>query len=238
MQGLNFKFYAQNNQIVQDAYDMLIANLHSDGAHPKTICVTGSTSRVGKTTVAVNLAISLTMANWKVLFIDADLRKDFMNKRLAEQNLLGLSDFLATNQPYENIVSSTNFDNLFYITCGDLTSINPIGLLCSQRFDDLLKTGSENFDFVIIDTPSVNAVADPSVVAAKCDATFVVIEMGKTPESNLRTTMEMLKKANVSVTGVILNKADKSEYKSYYGGYNYFKTQQKNKAVAATSEKK
>ena len=235
MQNLNYKFYAQSNPVVQDAYDILVANLHSgiSGVRPRTICITGAAAGVGKTTVAVNLAISLTLANWRVLFVDADLRKDISHKRLAEQNLLGLSDFLASNLPFESILTATNFEHLFYITCGDVTSINPIGLLCSQRFDDLLMTVRDCYDYVVIDTPSINAVADPSVIAAKCDVTYVVTEMGKTTAATLRSSLDILKRSDVSVSGVILNRSDKTEYKTFYGAYNYFKAKSKYKAKKA-----
>lgn len=236
MQKLSFDIYLNDNQVVQDAYDILIANLHDSKNYklPKTICVTGCAPKVGTTTVALNLAVSLAMAKWKVLFVDADIRKPREAKRLGQAAFIGLSDFLTEQLTLTDILCSTNLENLYYITCGDTDNINVIGLLCSHRFSELLEQISVNFDVIILDSPSLSSAGDAQVIAAQTESTLLVALTAKTRRDELNRISEKLSESGANITAVILNRAKKDLYKNHLNAYNYFsetvkKDTQKNK---------
>lgn len=233
MQNPSLELYQNRNQIIQDAYDILIANLYlnSNGNPPKTICIIGCEPNVGKTTVSINLAIALALSNWKVVFIDCDTRKKADKKRLAVESSSGISDYLAEEAEYEDILTETNHSNLTVIPYGNKWNKNPIGLLYSQRFNDLSAKLSKDYDFIVFDTPPWDSNADASVIASKCDRTFVIAEINKTCKADLQKTLSQLKTINANVIGVILNKVNKSEYKNYLGSYNYFKEKKRRKNI-------
>lgn len=229
MQKLETKLYPHPNQIVQDAYDSLIANLfnkHKDDM-PKSICITGSEPGVGKTTIAINFTIALAMAGWKVAFIDGDLRKTGVSKRLDSDKLLGVTDYLAEVAEYGDILASTNFEKFTYVACGDISNKNPVGLLYSPRFDELMEKLKQDFDFIIFDTSALSANADASVISSKTDGIFFVAQIG---DSTVKLQQELarLEGMDVRVLSTILNKAPRSEYKRFMGFYDY-KKKKKNK---------
>ena len=236
MQKLLLDIYPHKNQVVQDAYDILIANLHTENKQemPKTICVAGACPKVGKTTVALNLAISMAMAGWKVVFVDADMRKSRTSKRIDEPTLLGLSDYLTTQMLLADAMCKTNVENLTIITSGDTQSVNPIGLLCSPRFADMTDKLSLAYDFIVFDTPCLNSVGDGSVVAAHTDCTLLVLEAGYSKQKDMRQSIERLQTAGAKVAGIVLNKAKKTEYKRYLSAYNYFSRKKQNEAASRT----
>lgn len=224
MQKLDFDMYINDNQVVQDAYDIVIANLHRSKEErlPKTICITGSAPRVGATSVALNLAISLAIAGWKVVFVDTDLRKPPESKRLSHNSLAGLSDILDGRLLLQDVLCQTNINNLHYITSGDTNSINPIGLLCSNRFSEFLEMAAAEYDTVIFDTPCLNSVGDTQVIASRTECTLLVALAGTTHRSELCQSVRKLKETGVEVVGVVLNRMKKDAYKSHLSAYNYF----------------
>lgn len=224
MQKLETKLYPHPNQIVQDAYDSMIANLfnkHTDNP-PRALCITGSQPGIGKTTIAINFSIALVMAGWKVAFIDGDLRKLSLSKRLGSEKLIGMTDYLAGLAEYDDILTETNFEKFTYIACGDISNKNPVGLLYSQRFDELMVKLKQNFDFIVFDTSALSANADASVISCKVDGAFLVVPMGDSAVQ-LQKEIARLKDFGVNILATILNRAPRSEYKRFMGFYDYKK---------------
>ncbi len=223
MQTKNFNVYIQENQAVQDAYAMLTANIHvnSDKEPLKTITLTSYQTGVGKTTLAINLAITMADSGWRVLLIDTDIRRPVAAKRLNKNTVLGLTDCLAGKSELKDIICTTNVKKFDYISCGD-NHPNPIGLLCSAKFKELLEEVKSQYDFVLFDTPALASVADATIVASKCDTSLIVAEMGNTKLATIKRAKELLEKANANILGVVLNKVKRRDYKKYFEAYNYF----------------
>ena len=220
MQKLGINLYPHHNQIIQDAYDGLITHIYSCDPIPKTLCITSNTPGAGKTTISINLAISFAMAGRNTLLIDTDIRKEYKYKRLGTDKFLGLTDFLTEEVELTEIATVSNIPKLVLITGGKGKISNPLGLLYSPRFDQLMTSAMENFNIVIIDTSSLDVNADSSVIASKADATMLVVEIndsGKTLERNL----ERLHSVNANIIGTVLNKIPKNEYKAHMEYYNY-----------------
>lgn len=220
MQKLSVDIYAQKNQAVQDAYDVLVANICSCDPRPKTLCVTGGAPGVGKTTTSINLAVSLVMAGYSALLIDGDIRKISKHKRLGADNLLGLSDFLTGSMKIDDAITYTNMDNLKIMTCGYMISLNPLGILYSKKFDYLIEETVKKYDFVIFDSSSLGANVDSSVIASKTDGVLIVVEANNSSKA-LERDIAKLNSMGANIIGTVLNKMPKREYKNYMNFYNY-----------------
>jgi len=215
--------YKNENPAVQDAYSMLTANLHvgSRKHKIKTLAMTSCLPREGKTTIAISLAIAMAQSEWRVLLVDADMRKPIAAKRLSDESLSGFSDYLDGKAKLVDILSQTNIPNLMYLFCGS-NHPNPVSLLCSARFEEFLLSGCSEYDFILFDTPALTSVVDGALVAAKVDAALLVVEMGTTTSTCLKRVKDQLENLNVNILGVVLNKVKKRDYKTYFKSYNYF----------------
>jgi len=223
MQLKKFNVYKNENRVVQDAYATLTANIHISNEKNtlKTFALTSCNPAEGKTSLAIDLSITMANLGWKILLIDADMRKPTAAKRLNKGSLYGLSDYLTGDVELDDALSETNITNLTYFSCGNDHS-NPISLLSSVRFEELSNKVRDKYDFVLFDTPALTSVTDGALVASKVDATILVVKMRLTTLDTLNRVKEQLENLNATILGVVLNKVKKSDYKLYFKFYNYF----------------
>ncbi|MCG1024359.1 CpsD/CapB family tyrosine-protein kinase [Dehalobacter sp.] len=223
MQLKTFNVYDNKNKAVQDAYDMLTAKIHINNNEKKlkTFALTSCNPKEGKTSLAISLAISVARSGWKVLLVDADMRKPTNEKRLNQESQLGLAEYLSGKIELNEGICQTNIANLTYLSCG-MNPNNPVELLCSMRFKQLLEKVPSNYDYVLFDTPALESVADGSIIASNVDAALLVVEAGTTSMKSLKRAKEQLASLGANLTGVVLNKMKRRDYKKYYGSYNYF----------------
>lgn len=185
---------------------------------PKTILITSTTGSEGKTTLAINLAVSLSQLD-KTLLIEMDLRKPAVGKDLGIKSSSGLSDLLAGKTDTNLFHPVDGAPNLSVITCGTIPP-NPMELISSKRFTDLLKSLKENFNHIVIDSPPTLPVSDSSVLAKMVDATIVAVKAEDTKISMAKETIARLRKVNANITGVVLTQASPQKM-SYYGEHYY-----------------
>lgn len=223
MQTKTFNVYDNENQAVQDAYAMLTANIHIYNSQNtlKTFALTSCNPEEGKTSLAISLAITMAHSGLKVLLVDADMRKPTAAKRLNKGSVFGLSDYLTGDVELSDALCETNIRNLTYLASGK-DHPNPIGLICSVRFEELRDKGRNEYDFVLFDTPALTSVMDGALVASKVDATVLIVKMGLTTLTSLKRVKEQLENLNATILGVVLNRVKKRDYKLYFGSYNYF----------------
>jgi protein-tyrosine kinase len=222
-QTKNFNVYDEENKAVQEAYSLLTANVHfsNNDKSIKTVTIASCMPEVGKTTIAINLAISMARSGWKTLLVDTDIRKPGNAKRISDEATQGVSDIIEGKANISEAICTTNIQNLVYLSCGKNNS-NPIELLCSAKFEKFIEEVKEGYDFVIFDTPTLSSVIDGALVASKTDATLLVAEMGSTKLTTLKRSKEQLEKANANILGVVLNKVKKRDFQKYVQTYNYF----------------
>ena len=156
-----------------------------------------------------------------VLYVDADLRKPMLFKEYSRKSFKGLSNLLMKQIELKDAVRSTNVPGLFVIPCGTKPT-NPAELISSQTLVEFLQAVGQQYDMVIIDTPPLGSVIDSAIIAAQTDGTIIVIASNQVKGVNAQMMKNQLKKANANILGVVLNKVDKSDYKYYYGGYDYY----------------
>lgn len=214
-----------------ESYKSLRTNLLFCGEDKKVIAVTSCTPNEGKSTVSLNLALSLADSGKKVLFIDADLRKSVLMGRteVEGEEIKGLSHLLSHQETIENVICATNVPR-FHIIYAGIVPPNPAELLGSKYFKRFLSAIRKVYDYVIIDTPPLGSVIDSAVIADECDGSIIVMESGVISYRFAQDVKGQLEKCNCPILGVILNKVDMSKqgyYGKYYGKYGDKKTEKK-----------
>ncbi|MFA6204127.1 MAG: polysaccharide biosynthesis tyrosine autokinase [Gallionella sp.] len=191
--------------------------------HPKkTLVVTSSVPGEGKSTVAINLALAHAQTK-RVLLIDADMRRPSIAKVLGLDNTHpGLSMLALGLDKLETCVYKIEGTNLDVLTAGSIPP-NPLELLLSDKFKEVLAGLSEQYDTIIIDSPPVQLVSDAVVLASMATGVVFVLKADATPFQLARRGIRALQRGGASMYGVVLNQANfKNE--EYYGGngkYNY-----------------
>ncbi|MFN7622283.1 MAG: CpsD/CapB family tyrosine-protein kinase, partial [Acidobacteriota bacterium] len=198
--------------------------LSSAGHAPRTILFTSSQPAEGKTTTAVNTAISLAQTGAAVLVIDADLRRPRVHKVFSLKNNSGLSSFLAGDGELAAQIQVA-MPNLFVLPVGPLPP-NPAELLGSARMKQVLETLAANFDHIIIDSPPVASFADSLILSALVDGVIIVVKGGVTPREMAQRTQAHLRSVGARILGVVINQIklqphDYYYYSTYYSRYYY-----------------
>lgn len=219
--------YRCKDQVVNDAFDRAIVNIYAkrEKCDYKSYVLCGSEAGVGTTSVAVEMAIALSVAGWKTILIDGDLRKDADYKRLNQKVEKGLADYVQENASKEGIIYETNWPSLEYIPCGTDETESPVRILCSVRMEGLMVELREQYDYIIIDAPSINSSVDGQIFATKADATILVAAMNMSGKKNLTEAKKKFEAAGANVIGVIENMVEIDEYKKYIKDFDYFKKQ-------------
>ncbi len=218
-----FEFYHKNTAPMTEAYNALRANIQFSckGKEIKTLSVVSAVPYEGRTTVAINLAMSFANDGKKVLFLDTDLRKPGVAKKAFTHFSDGLTEYILGKASFDNIIFTTNIERMSYTSCGGRTPF-PSEMLTSEEFDRFMLQVRNQFDYIILDTPSVNSVIDASILSAKADGTIMVISSGKTSHKNFSQAKDQLTQANANILGVVVNKLSKHEYNKYFDYYSRF----------------
>lgn len=210
---------------VREAYVKLRTNLMfslcADGEHPcRVFALTSPNPSEGKSTTAANIAISFARLGKKTVLIDADLRKPTQGKRWDITFSHGLSDLLAK-------VSSCPIYDVkglpLSIVCAGECPPNPSELLASANMQRMIEYVKNEFEYVIIDTPPINTVADVQIISKFVDGTVLVVRSESTKRAEMAYALEQLEQADANICGIILNdlniKSNKYAYKSAYSSH-------------------
>ena len=216
--------YHYPTSVLTEQYRMLCHNLKTqiDREGAKVILVSSSVHSEGKTVTATNLALALTeMGNAKVALVDADLRRGKIGDYLGlKKGTPGLSNFLSNGMAVKQAMIRNSVENLVIIPCGDLTN-NPSGLLDSQKFKTLIAELRTHFDYVIVDSPPIMAVADAGILGRDTDGLLMVIQSGRTPKSVIAHANILFKQAGIKMLGYVLTNVEfqSADYRYYYYSY-------------------
>ncbi|KHA61667.1 tyrosine protein kinase [Vibrio variabilis] len=190
-------------------------------ADNNVLMISGPAPGIGKSFVSTNFAAVAAKTGQRVLLIDADMRKGYLQKPFGLKWDNGLSDLLSGKIDTAQSIKTTSIENLDIIARGQVPP-NPSELLMHRRFKELLDWASSEYDLVIVDTPPVLAVTDPSIVGALAGTTLMVARFGQNTVKEIDVARDRFEKAGIEVKGVILNAVEKKASSSYgYGYYNY-----------------
>lgn len=212
---------------VVEAYRMLRTSvlLSAAGNPPKIILFTSGQPGEGKTTTAINTAISLSQLGSSVLLIDADLRRPTVHRVFKMGQSQGLSTFLSRQVEIDPLIHKLWVPNLSVLPCGPIPP-NPAELISSERMKVLLKILSEKYDHILIDSPPLINVTDPVILSTIVDGTILVVQAGRSTRDIVRRARQELASVGAKIFGVVLNNLDikREGYNSYlstYGNYGY-----------------
>jgi succinoglycan biosynthesis transport protein ExoP len=217
--------YTTPKSQISEAFRALRTSLLlSQAEHPpQVILVTSALPREGKTTAAVNLAVTLAQLGDRTLLIDADLRKPGIRRALSLTigKEVGLSSFLAgVSSLDEVLLPHPTINNLAAITTGPIPP-NPADLLSSYRIRDVIAELRLRFKFIVIDSPPVMAATDAVILSVVTDGVLLVVRSGETPKEAFTRTRDLLKAVKCRLLGVVLNAVDSSA-PDYYYSYRYY----------------
>ncbi|MBB1428469.1 polysaccharide biosynthesis tyrosine autokinase [Shewanella sp. SG44-2] len=186
------------------------------------IAISGPSPGVGKSFISVNLAAVLAQSGKRVLIIDADMRKGYLQTQFGLKWDDGLSDYLSGRLTLEQITKATKVNGLSVITRGQIPP-NPSELLMHSNFSKLVAEISPAYDIIIIDTPPILAVTDPAIVSAHTGTTLLVTRFGQNHLREIELTRNRFEQNGIDVKGVVFNGVVKkaSNAYGYYGYYNY-----------------
>lgn len=182
------------------------------------ISIAGPAPEVGKSFISVNLATILAQSNKRVLLIDADLRRGYLNKYFNAEIKPGLSEYLAGEVGLSEITHHSEVAGLDMITRGK-SPANPSEALSTPQFIAFLEEIMPLYDHILIDTPPVLAVTDGVVIAQNAGVNLVIARHAKTHMKELELTLSRFEQAGIKVNGFILNDIQSTAGYSY--GYNY-----------------
>ena len=186
------------------------------------IAISGPSPGVGKSFISVNLAAVLAQSGKKVLIIDADMRKGYLQTQFGLKWDDGLSDYLSGRLNLSQITKPTKVEGLNVITRGQIPP-NPSELLMHSNFSKLVEEVSNAYDIIIIDTPPILAVTDPAIVSAHTGTTLLVARFGQNHLREIDLTRNRFEQNGIDVKGLVFNGVVKkaSNAYGYYGYYNY-----------------
>jgi tyrosine-protein kinase Etk/Wzc len=209
---------------VSEAYRSLRTNIQfADIDHPKhVLMVTSAMSKEGKSTTAVNLAITLTQTGSRVLLVDSDLRRPTLHNFFAMDKTYGVTNVLVGSLSFDDVIKHTEVEKLDVITAGDIPP-NPAELVASESMRRFIELARSRYDYVLLDSPPVIAVTDAAVLATRVDGTVLVVGSGTVNKREVVRAVGLLKNVRSPVLGVVLNGLDiKKIYGSYYYYFHYY----------------
>lgn len=187
----------------------------------KVLVVTSSVPGEGKSTVAASLAMSLAQME-TVLLIDADLRRPSIGTMFElDGKESGLSALVAGTEEGSDCIHRTEIENLHVLPAG-IVPPNPLELLASKRFADLLEKLASVYDRIVIDSAPTHAVSDAMVLSRHASAVLYVVKADDTTYHVAQTGIRKLRQVDAPLLGVVLNQIDLKKASRYYGKYGYY----------------
>ncbi len=218
---------------LSEAYDRFQVNLAFSRVRDpvRVVTISSATPGEGKTTSAVNLAVTLARRGRQVLLVDADLRCGVISGTLGVPQHPGLSELLEGTAKLAEVVHRVQLDDETEVNvlAGGRIPTDPARLLASDDLRALFRRLREEFDAVVLDAPPVNLVTDAALLGCASDGVVLVVRSGATSEDDLRDAVGHLQAVGAPVLGVVLNDVDfrresgyDSSYASYRRGYAYY----------------
>ena len=185
----------------------------------KVIVITSSVPEEGKTTVSFNLACALAQVK-RVLLVDADLRRPKIGRLIGrDKDSPGLSHMVSGVAPISECIYQ-HVEGGFHILAAGFVPPNPLEMISSAKFGEVLEKLKEAFDIILIDSPPVQLVSDAVVLSQVASTVIYVVKADSTPFPLARNGIRRLAMANAPLLGVVLNQLDLERAEKYYGEYS------------------
>jgi capsular exopolysaccharide synthesis family protein len=187
----------------------------------KKILITSTISGEGKSFISSNLALTLALADKKVVLVELDLRKPKLSKIFNVSREIGITNYFIGTKDPDHIIKGTDVhNNLFLIPSGAIPP-NPSELILNGRLEELLQYLETIFDYIIIDSAPVNPVTDAYILSSFCDATLYIIRHGVTPKMYIKMLDETTRIRALKNMAIVFNGVKKRGLGGYEYGYGY-----------------
>ncbi|MDY2628734.1 MAG: CpsD/CapB family tyrosine-protein kinase [Lachnospiraceae bacterium] len=209
---------------IQEAYKALRTNVifSLPGNDPKCIGVTSATQGNGKSTNALNMAISFAQIGKKVIVVDCDLRLPTIAAKLNVKGEPGLSNILIGSSTMGECIQHNDAHNIDIIPSGIIPPDATV-LLQSEQMKKLIANLKIRYDYVFIDMPPVLVTADAAILSGLVDGFLLVVKHGVSEYRSVAAMINQLKYADAHILGVIYASADEGSRRLKYGHYGYYR---------------
>ncbi len=201
----------------------IMFSIPSDGC--KVIGIASAEPMEGKSTNCLNLAITFAQTNKRVLIIDCDLRLPWLATLMTKEAIPGISNVLVGMSSIEEAVKKTSYPGLDAILSGEIPP-NPSELLGSDSMRRTIGELSRNYDYIFIDLPPINIVADAAIMSKNLSGLVIVVRAETSKSDNLKKAIGHLDLVNANIIGIILNgvkaKSGFHGKRSKYGRYGKY----------------
>lgn len=207
---------------ISEAYRTLRTNYQfaTIQERPRTLMLTSAVPGEGKTTTAVNMAVTMADRGMRVLIVDTDLRRPNVHRVLRMERGPGLADVLREGLDPKSVIRPTRIENLWIISSGRVPP-NPSELIGSDRMAKLMKQLGAEFDLVICDAPSVLVVTDPVLLATHVETCIMVVSTNNARRETVIRAKKLLQNAKTNIVGVVVNGLETTRRHYYYYYYYY-----------------
>lgn len=218
--------HVNGRSALAEAYRQLRTSvlLSTAGRAPRTLLITSSLPGEGKTTTAVNTAISLAQTDARVVIIDADMRRPRLRSIFNLPESEGLSSILSSEMSADEVlklIARDEASGLYVLPSGPVPP-NPAELLGSDQMRKLIGVLSEKFTHVVIDSPPVNSFTDGVLIASMVDGVLLVVHGGKSSRNVVRRSRQLLLDIGAKIVGVVLNNVSVRSHDYYYYYRRYY----------------
>ena len=198
----------QNAPLVEAFRSLRTSILLSTADHPpSSLLVTSTQPGEGKTTIATNLAIALAQVGQRVLLVDADLRSPSLHRLFGVRENFGLVSYLTGHQDWHSVVRPSGSPGLDLLFCGPIPP-NPSELLSSRSMGELIRSAREQYEFVILDSAPLLALADSRILATLVSGVLLVVKNAMIPREQVKQALFGIQSVGANVIGVALNRVD------------------------------
>jgi polysaccharide biosynthesis transport protein len=196
----------------------------------KVIAITSALPQEGKSTIAFHTSVALAELNHRVLLVDADLHQSTLTKLCYDSTLFqpedyngenGLSDVLLTGDKWEKLIKKSTFSKLDVLLSGS-QSVNPILLLNSPKFTQLIEQWRNEYDYVIFDTPCIVGVSDTRLIASLVDSLIFIVSLNAAKPKAIDRALDIISSVHTPILGMVVNRVA-SQYSDHGKHHKYYR---------------
>ena len=212
--------HTEMESVLAEAFRNLRTSLlYSSPDHPpKTLMITSLQPEDGKTSLATNLAITLSQLGGETLLIDGDMRRPNLHELLDVPQAPGLSTVLTGQAELPAVLKPTSIPNLYLIPSG-LKPLNPAELMASARLRQIIEVLGDRFAHIVFDAPPLIGVSDSLILAPRLQGVVLVLRHGRAGRDASQRAIQLLASVRARLLGVVLNDVDMKQGGSGYHGY-------------------
>lgn len=234
--------YENTNQILNAEIDKITVEIirkKKEEKKSQTVLLTGCSPIAGTTSVSISLGIAMAATKRKTILVDCDVRKSTEYKKLNDEVVKGLADYLsdeaAKGVSVDEITYDTNIDGLSYVPCGDYSE-HPTRILCSEKMVKLIEELESRYDCIIFDFPSIDIVPDAQTLFGTVDGIIYVAALGETRKKQIVEARRKIKPYQDRYYGMIMNKVPMDLFKQRVRNYAYYLKNKKGNQSLSDSE--